>query len=212
MANTLDPKRSWHLMMVTVMLFFWASIRPIVFDQVPEDFLIVLAFLWATGIGILLGWYYPNKDLFFSMCLPIGQEAEFAGLYVYCTQILAWVPPLIFTLMVEAEISRTYGVVAASGFFLIGAGILSFAATWPEILEECRPGPESSRSSRRSSFFFTREIAIPVARHSRLSLLLGLPLAEDPSRLYIIPGVVEDVSESQGSTGGTGKETTKPAK
>jgi len=136
-TNKLDPKRSWRLVMV--LLFFWVCIGPLSLDAAPEDAILILAFAWMIGIGIFIGWYYPNKDLFFSMCLPVGQEAELAGLYVYCTQILGWLNPLIFAIMVEAEISQTYAILVVGSFFLIGAGLLSFAATWPEILEECRP-------------------------------------------------------------------------
>jgi len=133
----LDPKRSYRLVMVV--LFFWASIGAIVMDHIP--YVEYLSFVWGAGIGICLGWFYPTEDVFFSMSLPKGQEAELAGFFVYCSQILGWLPPLVFSIMVEAEASQTYGVIAVTSFLLIAAGIVSCAAPWPEILEECGRSP-----------------------------------------------------------------------
>jgi MFS-type transporter involved in bile tolerance (Atg22 family) len=133
----LDPKRSWCLVMV--LLFLWSSIGAVVLEFLPEH-LSFLSFLWGSGIGLFLGWFYPVENLFFAMCLPKGQEAELSGFFVYCSQILGWLPPLIFSIMVEAKVGQTYGVVAVSGFLLLAAGIISCAAPWPEILEDCGRG------------------------------------------------------------------------
>jgi MFS-type transporter involved in bile tolerance (Atg22 family) len=134
-TRKLDPKRSWRLVMLV--LFFWSSIGAIVLDYFPKTALI---YLWGCGIGLCLGWFYPAENLFFSMCLPKGQEAELAGFFAYCSQILGWLPPLVFSFIVEAKVSQTYGVVAVSGFLLISAGIVSCAGSWPEILEDCGRG------------------------------------------------------------------------
>jgi len=134
-SNKLDPKRSWRIVMV--LLFLWSSAGAVLLDKAPESFLKVLSFVWGAGIGICIGWYYPTSALFFSMCSPKGQEAELAGFYVYCTQIIGWLPPLIFSIMIEADASQTYGMITVSGFMLIPACIISCAGPWSEILEEC---------------------------------------------------------------------------
>ena len=141
-TRKLDPKRSWRLVMLV--LFLWSSIGAVVLEFLPEN-LSFLSFLWGAGIGLCLGWFYPAENLFFSMCLPKGQEAELSGFYVYCTQILGWLPPLLFSVMVEAKVGQTYGVVAVGGFLLLAAGIVSCAAPWPEILEECGRGPRTEQ-------------------------------------------------------------------
>jgi len=137
-TKKLDPKRSYRLSMIV--LFFWSSIGAVLIDYIP--FKEIFAFVWAVGIGICLGWFYPTEDLFFSMCLPKGQEAELAGFFIYGSQILGWLPPLIFSIIVEADVSQTYGVITVTSFFLIAAGIVSCAAPWLEILEECGRGHE----------------------------------------------------------------------
>jgi len=66
---------------------------------------------------------------------------ELAGFYVYCTQILGWLPPLVFTALLEANVSQTFGVVATTVFFLIAIDILCLAAPWEEILVESGRDP-----------------------------------------------------------------------
>jgi hypothetical protein len=77
---------------------------------------------------------------FFSMCLPRGQETELAGFYVYCTQILSWLPPLLFTVLIEANVAYKYGVILTSFGFVVSIGFLSCAAPWPEIVKEAEEG------------------------------------------------------------------------
>ena len=43
----------------------------------------ISTYIWGAVVGVGLGWFYPTENLFFSMCLPKGQEAELAGFYVY---------------------------------------------------------------------------------------------------------------------------------
>ena len=137
-TRILDPKRSWRLSMLV--LFLWSSVGAIVLEFLPENLVSYLCYLWGAGIGLCLGWFYPTEKLFFSMCLPKGQEAELSGFFVYSSQILGWLPPLLFSVMVEANVGQTYGVVAVGCFLPLAAGIISCAAPWPEILEDCGRG------------------------------------------------------------------------
>jgi hypothetical protein len=68
--------------------------------------------------------------------LGFSLSQELAGFYVYCTQILGWLPPLIFTGFVEADVSQNYALCSVSGFFIVAVGILRFAAPWDDILKE----------------------------------------------------------------------------
>jgi hypothetical protein len=70
------------------------------------------------------------------MCLPKGQEAELAGFYVYCTQILGWLPPLLFTICVQANIDQKYGVIVTSFGFMVSVLLLSCTGSWEEIVKE----------------------------------------------------------------------------
>jgi hypothetical protein len=68
-TNRLDPSRSWQLSMMFLSL--WTAGGAIVLNLVPK----ALVYVWGVFLGSLLGWYWPTQNLFFSMCLPEGQEA-----------------------------------------------------------------------------------------------------------------------------------------
>ena len=67
--------------------------------------------------------------------MPKGQEAELAGFFLYCTQIIGWLPPLVFTIMNEYDFSlniagmhlNLYLAIALIGYCLI--------APWEECIE-----------------------------------------------------------------------------
>mmetsp|Transcript_11888 Transcript_11888/g.16876 ORF Transcript_11888/g.16876 Transcript_11888/m.16876 type:complete len:504 (+) Transcript_11888:119-1630(+) len=126
-----NPKTS--LRIVQVALIFIGVIGALILDAVQSK---PLAYVWGMCFGVALGWFYPTENLFFSMCLPKGQEAELAGFFVYCTQIIGWLPPLIFTVIVEVGWNQKWGVVSVSGFLIVSIILLSCAAPWDEIVAE----------------------------------------------------------------------------
>lgn len=83
--------------------------------------------------GMLLGWHYPVETLIYSLCLPKGQDAEFTGFYVYCTQILVWLPPLIFSALVQQGISQSFGVFVVAMFGLVAILFISLLPPWDEM-------------------------------------------------------------------------------
>jgi MFS-type transporter involved in bile tolerance (Atg22 family) len=68
-TNRLDPNRSYQLCMLC--LIVWSAGGAIVANAVPR----ALTYVWGVFLGSLLGWFYPTEGLFFSMCIPMGQEA-----------------------------------------------------------------------------------------------------------------------------------------
>lgn len=95
-----------------------------------------LAYVYGVLWGAILGWFYSTENVFFSLVTPKGQEAELTGFFVYCTQILVWLPPLVFSVMIESGISQTWGLVSLTSFMLIAIILLMFVAPWPKVLEE----------------------------------------------------------------------------
>jgi MFS-type transporter involved in bile tolerance (Atg22 family) len=91
---------------------------------------------WGFSIGFFLGWFYPMENVFFSLVVPKNQEAEFAGFYNYASQIGGWLPPLIFTIMVEADITVAWALTATASFFLIAIFCLRLTESWEQILED----------------------------------------------------------------------------
>lgn len=70
------------------------------------------------------------------MCLPKGQDSELAGFFVYCTQILSWLPPLIFSVLVEAGVSQSWGVVAVACFGIGAVVVISMFPSWEDVLKD----------------------------------------------------------------------------
>ena len=126
-----NPNTSWRLSMIV--LFGLGIFGGLVLNRDNGS---PLAYVWGAMVGITLGWFYPTERLFFSMIVPHGLEAELSGLYVYCSQIIAWLPPLLFSVLVEAKVDMGFGVIAVSGFAIIAVALLSMAAPWPEILAD----------------------------------------------------------------------------
>ena len=124
----LNPNSSLQLCL-SILIFVTVG-GAILLDNTPK----MVSFAWAVAVGILLGWFYPAENVFFSMILPKGQEAEMSGFFVYSTQILGWLPPLIFSLLVDADVSQTYGVMVVAVFFLVAIVMASRAAPWSEIV------------------------------------------------------------------------------
>lgn len=88
----------------------------------------------GAAIGVLLGWHYPTEGTIYSLLLPKGQDAEFTGFYVYCTQILVWLPPLIFSGLVQTGVSQSFGVFAVAMFGAVAVGIISCFPKWETML------------------------------------------------------------------------------
>merc|ERR1712151_230061 len=82
-----------------------------------------------------LGWFYPTENLIFSLCLPKGQEAELTGFYVYCTQILVWLPPLIFTTINEAGVHIKYALMSLVIILAIALICIQAMDSWDVVLE-----------------------------------------------------------------------------
>lgn len=106
--------------------------------------------LFTRGLvtGLLLGWHYPVEGLIYSLCVPKGQDAEFTGFYVYCTQILVWLPPLIFSWLVQNGISQSFGVFAVAMFGLVAIALISLLPAWENMraaFEENDSQPEMPR-------------------------------------------------------------------
>lgn len=132
MSKRVNPNTSWQLSMIA--LFVTMVIGAFTLGDAPHKY---LSLPWGFFVGFVLGWFYPTENLFFSCILPKGQEAEIAGFRVYCSMILAWLPPLVFSILVENGVDAKWGMTFMGSFVLVAASMLRFGAgTWEEILAE----------------------------------------------------------------------------
>lgn len=131
-SKRINPNTSWQLSMVT--LFFVMVIGAFTLGDAPHKY---LSLIWGFFVGLVLGWFYPTENLFFSCILPKGQEAEIAGFRMYCAMILSWLPPLVFSILIENGVDAKWGMTFMASFILVAASLLRFGAgTWEEILIE----------------------------------------------------------------------------
>ncbi len=72
----------------------------------------------------------------FSLILPQGRDAELTGFYIYCSQILSFLPPLVFTMLVDAGVSLNWSLMSIIIFFIIAVGFLCLMPQWEVVLKE----------------------------------------------------------------------------
>jgi len=125
-----NPNFSWKLSMLFLILA--GSGGPFVLDTISN--IKWAAYVWAALMGLGLGWFYPNENVFFSMIVSPTQGAELSGFYVWCSQILNWLPPLIFGLMYQNGLKQKWGILVLSGFHLIAIGICFLQDPWKELV------------------------------------------------------------------------------
>lgn len=125
-----NAKVSYQLGMIY--FFLSISVGALVLEMLP----FYCVFIWGGFVGIAFGWFFATEPLFFSMILPEGQEAELAGFYMNCSTILTWLPPLFFTLIIEANVAQKYAVIITVSFFLLAAALLMCGGSWEEMIAE----------------------------------------------------------------------------
>ena len=73
----------------------------------------ILVVFWGLGTG----WKWTCDRMLSAALCPPQQSAHFMGLYLLCTLILTWLPPLVFTLLNESGISQRFGLAILDVFF-----------------------------------------------------------------------------------------------
>jgi UMF1 family MFS transporter len=82
-----------------------------------------LVFFFGAVWGIGLGWQGPIEISAFISLVEKGQEAEMMGIYLLVTNILSWLPPLVFTAINEGGLPMMFGLGSLGLFF--GLAIIS---------------------------------------------------------------------------------------
>jgi MFS-type transporter involved in bile tolerance (Atg22 family) len=78
-----------------------------------------MTYLFAILWGIGLGWLHPQHIAVYGALIPSGQEAELMGVFLFCTYVIGWLPPLVFSALNEGGISMAMGLASLAFFFLI---------------------------------------------------------------------------------------------
>jgi MFS-type transporter involved in bile tolerance (Atg22 family) len=97
-----------------------------------------LTYIWGFSIGIFLGWFYPTENVFFSLCLPVDQETELSGFYQFCSEVFGWFPPMVFSIMVQNNITLAWALTTVAAIFFISIFFLLLCSPWEEIVEQAQ--------------------------------------------------------------------------
>jgi len=97
-----------------------------------KPFLYLFGPLW----GLVIGWEFTAQNTFFALSLPKGQEAEFSGFYSYCSVILSWLPPLIFSVVNEAGVRMQYALMTLAIFPITAASLQFLIAPWKDVRQQ----------------------------------------------------------------------------
>jgi len=80
------------------------------------------AYIVASGWGMGFGWTRSCNEMLSSTLIPKGQDAELMGMFLFTRTFLAWIPPLVFTLLNEAGVQQRWILVSLSIFFVFALG------------------------------------------------------------------------------------------
>lgn len=97
-----------------------------------------LTAIFGTTWGLALGWLHPMHSTLFITITPTGQETELMSMYLFCGQVLSWLPPLLFTILNEAGVSMSIGLASLNLFFLAGLVCLHLMGDYNVALEQAR--------------------------------------------------------------------------
>jgi UMF1 family MFS transporter len=106
----------------------------------PEDKNMTFIFGALWGLG--LGWLHPMHVSAYISIIPTGQEAELMGMFLLCGQILAFLPPLLFTILNEFGVAMSYGMGSLNLFFAAGLACLFWLGDYDSAVAHIRQGSE----------------------------------------------------------------------
>jgi MFS-type transporter involved in bile tolerance (Atg22 family) len=92
------------------------------------------AYLIAGGWGLGAGWKNTVERFAVTQIIPVGQDAELMGFYLFSSQVIVWLPTLIFTSMNEAGVSQRVSITILIAFFMSGIGCLSLMDKYDDIV------------------------------------------------------------------------------
>lgn len=103
------------LLLVNTIAFGFILRKP---DQQLETYLLAAGWGWGTG------WKWTTDRLVASTIIPVGQDAELMGTYLFSGQVLTWLPPLVYTALNEAGVEARFAVTSLGIWFVLGIAAL----------------------------------------------------------------------------------------
>lgn len=88
-------------------------------NQQLETYL--LAAVWGCGTG----WKWTNDRLIASTIIPVGQDTELMGTFLFAGQCLTWLPPLLYTALNEAGVNPQFSLCSLGIWFFLGIAAIA---------------------------------------------------------------------------------------
>ena len=133
LANKVNPLFSAKAL---VLLFIVVTFLAVLVLTGPErkQYAAIFGVFWGLGLGGL----HPMHSTLFMTISPSGQETEMMGTYIFAGQVLAWLPPLLFTILNEWGIVMKVGLGSLDVFFMVGFIFLSLIGDYHKALDFAR--------------------------------------------------------------------------
>lgn len=132
-------KKTSPIISIKIQLFLFIVINFVGFLTLTGPEVAYLVWIFAVLWGMMIGWYYPAELSIFSQLMPKGQESELAGFLLYCTNVLLWLPVLVFTLMNEAKgIHIKWAAVSLNVYFSLAFLMYQLMPAWSVCLDVVR--------------------------------------------------------------------------
>lgn len=114
-----------------------------------KNYMYIIGVLW----GILFGWIDVMHDAIIMSIIPRNQESEMMGLYLFCQNIFAWMPPLLFTILNELGARMTIGMASLNLFFTIGIFCVLMMGEFEKVIESVNPSHRSEETTHQEENF-----------------------------------------------------------
>lgn len=95
----------------------------------------IRAYIVASIWGIGAGWKNTVERYTVTQIIPKGQDTELMGFYLFSSQVLVWMPTLLFTIMNEHGVNQRVSLLVLIAFFLGGLTSLWMMGSYDEAVE-----------------------------------------------------------------------------
>lgn len=148
--NPLNSFR-WSLVFFICVLAF-----TLIFVNGPDR----LNWTYGAGVfwGIAYGWMNPSQRTLQVTLTPRGQEAEIMGLFTFVTQVIGWLPALIFSVLNENGVDMRWGVSVVCWEVAVAVVCLLFVGDYDDAVWQVQKEaePESDEEAAKAEITETK--------------------------------------------------------
>ena len=83
------------------------------------------AYFFAPIAGMYFGLFYAMQSAVFTNFIPVGEEAACYGLQNFSGVVIRWIPPLVYTAIVQATNDHSVAILHVVIFYLAGAAVMA---------------------------------------------------------------------------------------